>query len=95
VIVGAFSGATGGKNKFSAREAKHEKCDCEGNQGRVGEEGSKSSPAEDGEAEIDKSRYDGDGCGHHGHQAPTILHHMSWTSPDRHSSSRSDEARDQ
>jgi hypothetical protein len=30
--------------------------DREGNQGRVGEEGSKPSPAEDGEAEIRKGR---------------------------------------
>jgi hypothetical protein len=44
--------------------------------GRVGEESSKPSPAEDGEAEIGKGPYDGDehqsGCGHRGHQAWTI-----------------------
>jgi hypothetical protein len=59
----------------------HEKGDREGNQGRVREEGSKPSSAEDGEAEIGKGRYDGDehqsGCGHHGHQAWTISLHMS------------------
>ena len=38
----------------------HEACDREGNQGRVGEETSKASPAEDGEAEIGKGRCDGD-----------------------------------
>jgi hypothetical protein len=32
----------------------HEKCDREGNQGRVGEEGSKPSPVKDGEAKIGK-----------------------------------------
>jgi hypothetical protein len=48
----------------------------------VGEESSKPSPTENGEAEIGKRRYDGDehqsGCGHHGHQAWTISLHMSW-----------------
>jgi hypothetical protein len=38
----------------------HEKYDREGNQRRVGEEGSKPSPAEDREAEIGKGAYDGD-----------------------------------
>jgi hypothetical protein len=30
----------------------HEKCDCDGHQGRVGKESSKASRAEDGETEI-------------------------------------------
>jgi hypothetical protein len=38
----------------------HEKCDRDGNQGRVGEESSKTAPAEDGEPEIGKGRYNGD-----------------------------------
>jgi hypothetical protein len=36
------------------------KGDREGDQGRMGEESSKPSPAENGEAEIGKGRYDGD-----------------------------------
>jgi hypothetical protein len=40
----------------------HEKYDRDGNQGRVGEESSKTAPAEDGEAEIGNGRYDGDEC---------------------------------
>jgi hypothetical protein len=44
----------------SSNARKHEKGDREGNQGWVGEEGSKPAPGEDGEAEIGKGRYDGD-----------------------------------
>jgi hypothetical protein len=59
---------------------RHEKCDREGNQGRVGEEGGKTSPAEDGETEIGEGPCDGDehqpGCGHDGYQALTISLHM-------------------
>jgi hypothetical protein len=51
----------------------HEKGDREGNQGWMGEESSKPSPAKDGKAEIGKGRYDGDGrhsgCRHHGRSA--------------------------
>jgi hypothetical protein len=58
----------------------HEKCDREGDQGRMGEESSRPSRAEDGEAEKGKCPYDGDehqsGCGHHGHQTWTISLHM-------------------
>ena len=48
----------------------HERGDREGNQGRIGEESGKASPAEDGDAEIGKGPNDGDehqsGCGHPG-----------------------------
>jgi hypothetical protein len=51
----------------------HKEYDRKRNQGRVGEEGSKASPTEDGKAEIGKGRYRGDEaqsrCKRHGRLA--------------------------
>ena len=68
---------------------KGEEHDCKSNQGGMGEEGGKPTPAEDGETEIGEGPYDSDqrqsGCGHHGRLAesfaPTLANLTSWPSP--------------
>jgi hypothetical protein len=65
----------------TATPRQHESCDRQGNQGQVGEESSKASPAKDGEAEISKRApmivMSINLGGHHGHQAWTTSLHMS------------------
>jgi len=50
-------------------------CDREGNQGCVGKEGSKASPAEDGEAEIRKGRQNVMSI----NLSVVIMRHQAWT----------------